>query len=374
MVSSFSIHRHPCHSRESWSFKSSILTDINFNESTGTSSTVQDLNHEDTQLFAKVPETMKPLSRPPLLLLKSSSPIITKEGCELLIRHFRRKQSKSCYGICDEQVENNAFLDEEGHAEKLLDRIHDVIDEVTGCPRHAGETSPRYVLYKPKIATVSEMAESGATLLLPDGLHVDTNNGKLFRHITAILYLTDNNGDELLSDEVFQSSSSFVGGATTFPLANGKESAGVNAAMNLLKRGIHHTKADCNNVQDSDGKILEKMGLDLFFRDNNQSCRDSKTSMGLADVNAGGVRVMPEAGSLIYFHNVGNDGRPDPASFHGGEELIALFTQNGDLGSRYNKSILVFFKEVPLESFRDEAGFAKRAEQARKWTLDEYYR
>ena len=28
-------------------------------------------------------------------------------------------------------------------------------------------------------------------ILLPGGLHVDTNNGKLFRHVTAILYLTD---------------------------------------------------------------------------------------------------------------------------------------------------------------------------------------
>ena len=28
-------------------------------------------------------------------------------------------------------------------------------------------------------------------ILQPDGLHVDTNNGKLFRHVTAILYLTD---------------------------------------------------------------------------------------------------------------------------------------------------------------------------------------
>ena len=28
-------------------------------------------------------------------------------------------------------------------------------------------------------------------ILQPDGLHVENNNGKLFRHVTVILYLTD---------------------------------------------------------------------------------------------------------------------------------------------------------------------------------------
>ncbi len=49
-------------------------------------------------------------------------------------------------------------------------------------------TKPRYVKYIPKLVDKGLFLDA----LLPDGLHVDTNNGKLFRHITAILYLTTN--------------------------------------------------------------------------------------------------------------------------------------------------------------------------------------
>lgn len=368
LASSFSLHRNPCYARDLWSLKSSVDTATNFNESKTTSSTAHNQNHDDPLLIAKVPETMQPLSRPPLLLLKSSSPIITKEGCELLIRHFRRNQSNISYGECDQQIDHTCQS-----AQKLLKRIHDIVDEVTGCPRHAGETSPRFVRYEPQIATVSDMAELEEDLLLPDGLHVDTNNGKLFRHITAILYLTDSDGNGLSTDDQFRFSLPIMGGATTFPLASGKQSVELNAAKNLLNRGIHHTRADCDNGEDSDGRILEKAGMAAFWRDNNQLCSGSSTCNDIVSEKTAGIRVMPQAGSLIYFHNVGDDGRPDPYSFHGGEELISLSTQKGDEGSRCCKSILVFFKEVPLESFCDEKGFAEQAAKARKWTLDEYY-
>ncbi len=53
---------------------------------------------------------------------------------------------------------------------------------------------PRYVRYDPVIVDEKSMLNPGILrdILLPNGLHINTNNGKLFRHIIAILYLTDN--------------------------------------------------------------------------------------------------------------------------------------------------------------------------------------
>jgi hypothetical protein len=84
---------------------------------------------------------------------------------------------------------------------------------------------------------------------------------------------------------------------------------------------------------------------------------------------------MPEAGKLIYFHNVGNDGLPDPASFHGGEELATAFNGPSSVAAKRTKCILVFFKEVPLQAFLKDGrqGFAKQAAKARLWTKRMYY-
>ena len=242
--------------------------------------------------------------------------------------------------------------------------------------------------------------------------------------MTAILYLTDNadaadgcsnsnNNDELRVGR---------GGGTTFPLAtpinhhhnimnrvDGYNHHGNNlqhAAQRLLDNSIEHTKRDTYDNPYSDGRILEKAALSVFYRDTNnmntispllnsgQYNINNRYSSDDEDDNDMGIRVMPEAGKLIYFHNVNDDGYADPLSFHGGEELITIITQgvgndNNNRSQRsisYNddttwknasssKSILVFFKEIPVQSFAHSGreGFAEEAAKSRKWTEDMYY-
>eukprot|EP00956_Cyclotella_meneghiniana_P038665 scaffold157767_cov32-Cyclotella_meneghiniana.AAC.2 len=83
---------------------------------------------------------------------------------------------------------------------------------------------------------------------------------------------------------------------------------------------------------------------------------------------------MPEAGKLIYFHNIGDDGKPDPTSFHGGEELL-LIDNRPPYGCKANdhKSILVFFKEIPVGKVKDFNTFAEEVRSAREWTRSNYY-
>ena len=302
------------------------------------------LNTDELVQYA-VPK-MIPLCQSPLLL-ESSAPIISKEECSILIQHFEQHQSSS--------------------AEAILQKIHDLIANVTNCPRHDGGNDPRYVRYDTKIKQdIQHMQlnpKSFTDNLLPDGLHVDTNNGKLFRHITAILYLTDNIDDD----------GNTIGGGTTFPLAIQQSNDDYNreqsevlltSAKTLLQNGIHHTKGDENQDNTSDGRVLENAGLQVF-------CRDTKKIRHATELNRQqGVRIMPRAGKLIYFHNVDDDGLSDAFSFHGGEELLSFDTSY----AVESKSILVFFKEVPLINFRDSGikGFAKEVAKSRSWTKSTY--
>ena len=306
---------------------------------------------KDELVQCAVPK-MIPLCQSPLLL-ESSSPIVSREECSILIQHF------------DEQHQTRT-----GHqtssAEAILRKIHHVIAKVTNCPRHDGEKEPRYVRYDTKI--IDEQHTKQLQLdpkrftdnLLPDGLHVDTNNGMLFRHITAILYLTDNIDDD----------ENVIGGGTTFPLAIQQGNDDYNreqsevlltSAKNLLLNGIHHTKGDENQDDNSDGRVLENAAMQVFCRDTKQIRHETETS------SEDGVRVMPRVGKLIYFHNVDDDGLSDAFSFHGGEELLSHTVET-------KKSILVFFKEVPVANFRDSGseGFAQEVAKSRSWTKSTY--
>lgn len=297
---------------------------------------------------------MTPLSCPPLLLLQSSSPILSSEQCAALIEYFNHNTA----------TEGAAH----DYAKSLLGDVHDIIDKVTNCPRHDDETKlPRYVRYYPRLINEEILFDSKRLndVLLPDGCHVDTNNGKLFRHITAILYLTDNASDNCN-----------FGGSTTFPLAmpwigggtaadKVNDNALLSSATRLLERKIHHTKADSDQSAISDGRRLEMACVNSFNRD--QANKN-------ASHNTMGVRVMPQAGKLIFFHNINDDGMPDATSFHGGEELINILAdEQSNRSAGRTKDILVFFKEISIGSFSDMNSFADCVAKARQWTIQTYY-
>ena len=335
--------------------------------------------------YASVPPTMVPLSQTPLLLLQSSAPIVSRQGCALLCQYFDSMKANNNDAV-DATTYDGRIL--EHNAQSLLSDIHNIIDKVTNCPRHDNEMQmPRYVRYHPTVVDDEETVldhKKFMDALLPDGLHVDTNNGKLFRHITAILYLTDN-------QDGFNDDGSYAcGGGTSFPLAvplnenRYYESNNLQtAAKSLLKRDILHTKGDTSDGFMSDGSILETASLGAFHKDNISALRyiDSRYNNDFSMDNPNlfnGVRVMPGAGKLIYFHNVGNDGLTDSKSWHGGEELINIcrhWQSQPQLAISKTKSILVFFKEIPIDSFRDVGiqGFAEEATRARTWTKEMYY-
>ncbi|KAL7489783.1 hypothetical protein ACHAW6_015504 [Cyclotella cf. meneghiniana] len=325
-------------------------------------------NHNTFQAGDALP-TMMPLSNPPLLLLQSCSPIISRQECKLLSEYFEQQQAD--FNSCNDHILDN---DQVKYAEYILRNVRQVIDKLTNCPSHMDEMQvPRYVRYDAKLTSLDMFhSPDFANVILPDGLHVDTNNGKLFRHVTAILYLTDNQDGFAGDYETI-----VAGGGTSFPLAVPFGKLGDNtfnaAASKLLSRGIHHTKGDGDQCMDSDGRQLEKMSIDIYYRDLELSLGAPVVS-DVQKMSNRGMRVMPSAGKLIYFHSVGDDGTPDPTSFHGGEELAVVSNQHEfDQNTLQHKSILVFFKEIPVGKIKDVDSFAREVRRAREWTVNEYY-
>ena len=241
--------------------------------------------------------TLVPLSDAPLLLV-SSRPLLTNEECGILCRNFEQGPS------------------EEG--DFLLKRVHQQIDNLTGCPSHDGEAVlPRYVSYPPS---------QNDNPLLPDGLHVDTNNGRLFRHVTALLYLTNN-----------------ANGATTFPLAGSKDTKLERIAQAMLDSGVTHTRAEAADNQNF--RVLEQAAHDLY---------DGKSNVGL--------RVLPSMGKLCVFCNILQDGKPDPFSLHGGEA-----------GNDEFKAVLTFFKETPLSTFTSRQEFGQKVQESHQYLINRYF-
>ena len=281
--------------------------------------------------------TLVPLSRHPLILT-SSEPIITKEECQILINGY---VNNKCHGK---------------KKDKILAKVNSIIDTLTNCPSHDGEMQPRLLIYDP--VTISTDAD-----IIPDGLHVDVNNGKLFRHMTVLLYLTDNNHDR--------------GCATTFPIAvpvNNSfddENDLIQSAKNLIDNKIYHTQNQEEKYKD-DVNLLERATIHLCnkeqFKEENQRYDNV------------GIRVIPKAGCICVFSSLLDNGLPDPLTFHGGESCINRDNYSGkaivdgyDCISESSKIVLSFFKEIPLASFDTFKEFASNVCLSRKWLINQYY-
>jgi hypothetical protein len=195
-------------------------------------------------------------------------------------------------------------------------------------------------------AASSRDHSDSAHLYYPDGLHMDTNNQCLFRHVTCILYLND------VPEE--------CGGGTVFPVARALSSdPALQAAQNLLDHSISHTKS----------RELKSLGLE---EDARLLERRIHTNCVLHPETDTAIRVQPKAGRLLVFFSRDDQGRPDPRTWHAGERLRPP-SPAAD-GSVTEKRILTLFKEVDYEEPREpkvacalEAFLAPQIATQRNW-------
>jgi hypothetical protein len=164
---------------------------------------------------------------------------------------------------------------------------------------------------------------ASATVTFPDGIHMDTNNECIFRHVTAILYLNSVPVE--------------CGGATLFPLARALENdPALLASRRLLEEKISHTQS-CGVVRRSgirregDAQLLEsRVGSNFVL--------DTGTETA--------IRVQPKAGRLLLFFSRTSDGRDDPRSWHGGERLRHGIDSASGEAVVTEKRLLTLFKQV----------------------------
>lgn len=323
-----------------------------------------DNNNNNNNPSRKVPRMsnrtipLEIISYKPLLLI-STGPVLTSEECQHLIRTHEEKE------------------EDEVRTVEILMELNQLIAQLTNCPHHNGETEcPRYISYH---AQNTPPHLSKPSTLLPDGLHIDINNGKLFRHITVLLYLTDNHLND--EDDFF-----IFGGATTFPFAiplvlsqntttttsvpsyathqttsttmpQQEENISIESCARLVERGIYHTSKvqalpTTNNIPQQDDDTLlsllllekdrahiEQVATQLFLSQHEMTSSSTISNSNHKDLSfrihntqshlenspthdTMGIRITPQKGRLCIFYSWDDDGHVDPRSFHGGEAIF----------------------------------------------------
>jgi hypothetical protein len=367
-----------------------------------------------TSTSARIRTNIPPLeivSYNPLILL-STVPVLTSEECHYLITSLEQDVLAPNANNSSTIIHNATIFpttDDNNKTQTILSELNHLISKLTNCPSHDGETEcPRYISYHEALLPWNSTTLS-PSLLLPDGLHIDINNGKLFRHVTALIYLTDDLNDTL------------VGGATTFPFAipslgntsnnaspfrtttttttTPKEDSTSAACFRLVEHGIYHTaRANRNNTNnkdisledaillDEDRKHMENIATQLFLSQQETNRESSCTTTTTTTITADdlkqqqpsmGIRITPQQGHMCIFYSWCNDGRVDPRSFHGGEAILVKKSsldvpKNSSSIIGPKKALLTFFKEVPISKFQNLRDFLIEVTKSRQWAINQY--
>lgn len=270
------------------------------------------------------------------LLVTSSHAIISPSECKTLIKYCQSKlqidfHSGMLCNSCDIKPETfEQDLIERNEGAMILKEVQQMLLETLGLNEWEA-VMPRYIYYTNEDCFMDETER-----LLPDGLHVDSNNGKLFRHWTVLLYLTSNP----------------YSGATVFPLIGNNHmdddklsemQNAIDAAEQLITSGVYHTRMEnMTHAQQALAQKVESYALSSMTHER------------------GSTRIVPREGNLCIFSGIRHDGYPHPASFHGGESLLKMRMNNmGDT----EKHVLTFFYEVPVGTFSSRVELGMRVKE-----------
>lgn len=156
----------------------------------------------------------------------------------------------------------------------------------------------------------------------PDGLHMDTNNQCLNRHVTCILYLND------VPEE--------CGGATVFPLARTLPNDPIlEASHRLLNHKMSHTRQKVPLSQRND------VAADAHLLETREPRDDYSNDPTMSTA----IRIQPKAGRLLVFFSRDSNGHEDPRAWHAGERI-----KPDECGRVTEKRILTLFKEVHYDT------------------------
>jgi hypothetical protein len=341
--------------------KDKITTAVATTDATATGIHINKNIHTSLSTNANTKEhlpVLQPLSFHPLLFT-SAEPILSESQCTTLQSWIQAKTPQAQNPL-DQTLFQRAIEEKEEGAlilQSLQKAIASLLAEEKGCENsHVQFPCPSSIfgifIHGYPASITKELGEYTVHDLLPDGLHVDTNNAKHFRHWTVLLNL------ECTYD---------VLGATNFPLAmplnhdgdeceydyDGRFAEQIIAEKLIVEQDVQHTRLEgATELELEMGSLIEKAALDLMFRSKSGEAASRDRNMG--------VRVMPKRGHICTFSGLKSDGYPNPLSFHGGEVMF----KGG------SKEVLSFFFEVHLDSFLSRKELGKMVWQREKRFLD----
>jgi hypothetical protein len=128
----------------------------------------------------EIRKKLVPLSTNPRLFA-SSDPLLSKQDSEQLRQWCKENLQPN------KTIHPSLFDRRSDELPSLLQRLRDHVDAMVGYDGTGEEVMVRYLSYTTNSGTIHHdhsVSEPCLTtsVLLPDGLHVDTNNGKFFRH------------------------------------------------------------------------------------------------------------------------------------------------------------------------------------------------
>ena len=243
------------------------------------------------------------LSEQPLLLVTDEIPLLSATECRILRDGYRR--GKTGAGTDHQHVLQS--LQERLDCLLLRDKNDEIVE-------------PRFLDYPSDDTTYASLGNE-AEQLLPDGLHVDTNNAYYLRYLTVLVYLST-------SDRYR---------ATTFPVIQPDVSTAWCAAHELLlEHNQHHTRRNLEETEAAQAPVaaqtLEQAAVELFTNSHSSPAPDGVIQKGR------GLRVLPRTGHAVIFSSLTPDGHPDPRTWHGAENVF-----------NDPKQALSLFYECPLE-------------------------
>jgi len=265
----------------------------------------------------------------------SSKVIVCTDPLIIVVPDFLPPESCSVLlNMCVGSGEHTTMLDPASEqanwseSERNLLRATDgAIGELTGHPTHDEEPPLSSLVADPAVkgpgvdtGMVHTVAECGApSVVLPQGLHVDTNGGCPRRFATAILYLTTPVRGQTVYPVAATDGASRLATSGVLPISVGSTvcQETVDAAEHLVREGVLHTK---------DAKTPEHIAATKHL------LTDAGTGTGLA--------TCARQGSLAVCWCRHSDGTECARSWHAGEQVGS----GGD-----SKVILRKFKAMPWD-------------------------
>ena len=281
------------------------------------------------------------LSTKPLLFVSSGTPVLSHDECLHLSSYFFEKTNRK-------NNENNRSKQKGQH---VLQKLQRVLDELILRPEDT-MVEPRYLFYeKPTDCDLNNFDEqkhidssfttcemlTGNNPILPDGLHVDTNNGKYFRYCTVLVYLTSSHAATVFPLANIHNQAD--GCRNTYCDVNDSKNSNVhqyhqqlqNSAEYLIQSHVQHTRQKIEVKPPSESSSeLEPNHQNLIY-----SIQQKQHLIENAVASSSCLRIVPQMGHIAVFFNINpQTGLADPYSFHGSEV------------SYDEKQVLTFFYEL----------------------------